>query len=86
MATERVDRLKKYATKQLKKEDQSRMINFIRLLQQLAKANYKIRNMSGTDKYYERMVGKPLFYRGRIEELEIVPFEKLWDYILKQLG
>lgn len=84
-ATERVERLRGYATKQLSKDGQYRMIQFIRLLQQLSKANYEIKNLSNTEKYYDRLIESPFFYRGLIQELEIVPFEKLWNYILARL-
>ncbi|NNE28924.1 MAG: hypothetical protein HKN16_04785 [Saprospiraceae bacterium] len=83
--SERVDRLKSYANRQLKKEDYFRLIQFIRLLQQLVKADYQPENLSNTQKYYDRLVEQPFFYRGLITELEIIPFEKLWNHILKRL-
>ena len=86
LATERVDRLRGYATKQLSKTDQQRMISFIRLLQQLVKANYKAINLTSTDKYYDRLIDQPYLYRGLIREMEIVPFDKLWNYILKRVS
>ena len=85
IASEKVDRLRSYATKQLKKTEHARMISFIRMLQQLAKANYQISELSNTEKYYDRLVETSFFYRGLISELEIVPFEKLWNYILRKL-
>ena len=84
-ATERVERLRGYATKQLTKEGQFRMIHFIRLLQQLSKADYDLKNLTGTEKYYNRLTDTPFMYRGIIQELEVVPFEKLWNYILERL-
>ena len=84
-ATDRVERLRGYATKQLTKDGQYRMVHFIRLLQQLAKANYDIKSISNTEKYYNRLTETPFLYRGIIQELEIVPFEKLWNYILARL-
>ena len=84
-AGERIDRLKSYATKQLDHEEHYRVTQFIRLLQQLSKAEFKIPTMTGTEKYYNRLVDHPFFYRGLINELEILPFEKLWNHILKKL-
>ena len=83
--TERIDRLKSYANRQLKKEDYFRLIQFIRLMQQLAKAEYQVENLSNTEKYYSRFTEQPFFYRGMINELEIVPFEKLWNLMLNRL-
>ena len=84
-ATDRVERLRGYANKQLTREGQFRMVHFIRLLQQLAKSDYDLRKMSNTEKYYDRLVATPFMYRGIIQELEIVPFEKLWNYILRRM-
>jgi hypothetical protein len=82
---ERIERLKSYANRQLKKEEYYRAIQFIRLLQQLAKADFRIDNLSNTDKYYNRLIETPFFYRGLSTELEIIPFEKLWNIILSRL-
>ena len=82
---ERVERLKSYANRQLKKEVYYRLIQFIRLLQQLDKADYKVVNLSNVEKYYDRLVEVPFSYRGLISELEVIPYEKLWNYILKRL-
>lgn len=82
---ERVERLKSYANRQLKKEVYFRLIQFIRLLQQLDKADYKVENLSNVDKYYDRLVEIPFAYRGQITELEVIPYEKLWNLILQRL-
>ena len=84
-AAERIDRLKSYANRQLKKEEYFRTIQFIRLLQQLVKADFQIENLSNVDKYYNRLIEEPFFYRGLISELEVLPYEKLWNMILARL-
>ncbi len=81
--SERIERLKNYANKQLKKEDNFRTIQFIRLLQQLQKAGYKKSQLSNVDKYYNRLLKNPFSYRGLLQELEVIPYEKLWEIILK---
>ena len=86
LANERVERLRSYATKQLHKVDQHRTIMFIRMLQQLAKADYQPGEISKPEKYYDRLVEQPFFYRGLLHELEIMPFEKLWNHILKKVS
>ena len=82
---ERIDRLKGYANRQLKKEEFHRAIQFIRLLQQLAKSDYKIENMGMTEKYYNKLVETPFFYSGAIHQFEVIPYEKLWNLILSRL-
>ncbi len=83
--TERVDRLKTYANRQLKKEEYFRAIQFIRLLQQLVKAEFDLTKLSNTEKYYQRLKEQPFFFRGLISELEVVPYDKLWDMVIKKI-
>jgi hypothetical protein len=84
-AVERIDRLKNYANRQLKKEEHFRTIQFIRLLQQLAKADFQYENLSNIEKYYNRLVENPFKYRGLLNELEVIPYEKLWNMILERV-
>lgn len=84
-ATERIDRLKSYATRQLKKEEYYRAAQFVKLLQQLNKAGYQKSNLSNTEKYYQRLKDQPFNYRGKIYELEIIPYDQLWDHILEKV-
>ena len=83
---ERIERLKKYATNQLRKDSYYRTIQFIRLLQQISKAGFKKEELSNTEKYYKSLQQRPFFYRGEVDELEVIPYEKLWGRILSALG
>jgi len=83
--TERIERLKSYANRQLKKEEYFRAIQFIRLLQQLVKADYQVDSLSNIDKYYQRLLETPFTYRGLIPELEVILYENLWNLILSRL-
>ncbi|GJM31849.1 MAG: hypothetical protein DHS20C18_08500 [Saprospiraceae bacterium] len=82
---ERIERLKQYADRKLKKDDYFRPIQFIRLLQMLRKAKYQIDELGNTHKYYNRLLEQPFFYRGALTELEIIPYEKLWEIVLDSL-
>lgn len=82
---ERIDRLKSYANRQLKREEYYRVIQFIRLLQQLAKAEFQPDNMTNTGKYYDRLIETPFFFRGLINEMEVIPYEKLWNLLIARL-
>ncbi len=84
-AEERIDRLKNYANRQLKKEEYYRVIQFIRLLQQLSKADFQVSRLSNTQKYHDKLTERKFLYRGLISELEVIPFEKLWELILSRL-
>ncbi len=79
---ERIDRLKKYANRQLRKEEYHRPVQFIRLLQQLNKAGFQLEELSNTEKYYSALRERPFFYRGLPYELEPIPYEELWSRIL----
>ncbi len=84
-ASERIDRLKSYAVRQLKKEEYYRAIQFIYLLQQLVKADFNVDKMSNKDKYLDRLKETKFKYRGLITELEIIPYEQLWAHIEEKL-
>jgi hypothetical protein len=83
--TERIERLKLISNRQLKKEDNIRLISFIKLLQSLIKSDYVISEIGSIEKYYNRLVDNPFYYRGLISELEVIPYEKLWNFILSKL-
>ncbi len=84
-ASELIERLKNYANRQLKKEEFYRLIQFIRLLQQLSKADFKFENLSNTEKYVTRLEESPFYYRGLTSELEVVTYEQIWDKVVKRL-
>jgi hypothetical protein len=84
-ANDLIDRLKNYANRQLKKEEFYRLIQFIRLLQQLSKANFKLDELSNTEKYVTRLHEFPFTYRGLVSELEVLPYEKLWEIVVSRL-
>ncbi len=85
-ATEAIERLKVFANRQLNQEEYFRTIQFIRLLQQLPKSDYKPSEMTNTEKYIQRLTDTPLLYRGMLHELEIMPYEKLWDLFIQQVN
>ncbi len=84
-AEERIDRLKNYSNRQLKKEEYHRINQFIRLLQQLSKANFQVEKISNTQKYLDKLSESKFLYRGLNSELEIIPLERLWDMVLSKL-
>ncbi len=85
MISEYVERLKNYANRQLSKEENYRTIQFIRLLQQLARVDFQADALSTADKYLQRLQESPMRFRGMTDELEIIRYEKLWDIIVSRL-
>lgn len=84
-AKDHIERLKGYANRQLKKEEHFRAIQFIRLLQQLSKADFKPINLTNTEKYLDRLVEQPFQYKGALYELEIIPYDMLWRLLIERL-
>lgn len=84
-AAENIERLKSYTQRQLKSEENQRMILFIKLLQQLMKADFTQIHLSSTEKYLEKLEEKPLMYRGNLNDLEIIPLENLWKILLDRI-
>ena len=84
-ASQIIERLKNSANRQLKKEIHFRPIQFIRLLQQLKKANYQLDELRNTEKYIDNLEKRPFAYRGSLNELEIIQYEKLWQILLIRL-
>lgn len=83
-AAEGMSRLRSIG-KTLNDSENYRMLQFIKLTQQILKANFKLSELSGTERPYENLVSHPFFYRGKLNELEIVPFDKLWNHFLAKL-
>ena len=86
MAADCVNRLRLYANKQLRKEENNRLIQFIRLLNQLSRAGFEPSELRNTEKYLSALQQTPFHYRGLISEWEILPLEELWMHILSRLG
>lgn len=81
-AFERVERLKGYSTRLLKQEEHFRITQFIRLLQQLAKAHFDYQKIGVHQKYVDRLLETPIKYRKAVDGLEIIPYHHLWEMIL----
>lgn len=80
-----IDRLRTMATRQLDKEIYFRPIKFIKLLHTLRKADFQTTNSEQFEKHYRALTQRPFFYRGAVAELEVVPYEKLWEMVVASL-
>lgn len=76
---EKLSVLNYIADRKFKKEDNSRAVFFIKLLQLFKRANYKKEELSNVEKYYSKLTNHHFTYRGDIRGLEIIPFESLWN-------
>ncbi len=84
-ATEKIEHLKNFTSRNLDKEEFERPRQFVRLLQRLSKARYHPDELSGVDKLLEHLSEHPFYYHGALNEMEIIPYEKLWEIVLDKL-
>ena len=61
------------------------MIQFIRMLQTVMKAEYQTGVPPNAEKYIQKLKEQPPIYRGLLSELEVIPYEQLWTVVLKLL-
>lgn len=85
LATEKIEQMKSFISRNLNKEEFERPLQFVRLLQRLSKARYRANELSGTEKPLKSLAERPFSYRGALNELEIIPYEKLWEIVLANL-
>ncbi len=83
-AAEAIDNLRSHG-KYFDEMENYRMVQFIKLMLQILKANFKLHEIVNTEKPYENLVSRPFSYRGKLNELEVIPYEKLWNHVLSKL-
>ncbi|NUN99041.1 MAG: hypothetical protein HUU01_00340 [Saprospiraceae bacterium] len=84
-ATEKIELIKAFVNRNLNKEEFERPMQFVRLLLRLSKARYHPDELSGAEKPLKWLSDHPFSYRGALNELEIIPYEKLWEIVLSKL-
>lgn len=83
---DRMDALERYSYRYLRKNNTFRSNCLIHMLLQLEKGNFnKIAVQRKAAKYYDRLKSVPLHEAKQDLDLEIVPYEKLWEVILGYL-
>lgn len=84
-AQELIDQLRDFSSKYLKGEEDFRIIQFVRLLQQAAKANFQRNALKNVEKHLEGLKIKTFQYTYPLSCQEVIPFEYLWEQVLEQL-
>jgi hypothetical protein len=83
---DRIDALNQYCHRYLRKDDTFRSNCFIKMLLKVAKADF---NRKRSERYAEPYVTKlnstPLVLSDQTIEVEIIPYEDLWDMVLELL-
>ncbi len=78
----KIESLKSMENKNIRPGHAFRTVQFIRCLYFFRKNNFVADRTVKSNKYIKAIYSRPFFYRGQIDELEIIPYEKLWDIIL----
>jgi len=83
---DRFEAIQKYCSRYLRKDDNLRSNCFINMLLQIPKANF---HRAGVErkvkKYHETLLDTPLEVANQAHEVEIIPYEDLWEFILESL-
>jgi hypothetical protein len=83
---DRVDALNQYCHRYLRRDDTFRANCFIKMLLQMAKADFnRIRTERYAEKYKVKLLTVPLNVADHGIEVEIIPYEHLWEMVLELL-
>ncbi|MBL7802293.1 MAG: hypothetical protein JNL02_01050 [Saprospiraceae bacterium] len=84
-AAGQIDQLKSLVSRQFKTEVPGRTMQFIRLLQHLAKSGFTGLHHNGTAQAFAELRRIPFHYSGVAQDLEVVPYERIWEEIVQNL-
>lgn len=83
---DRVESLNMYTHRYLRKDDTFRSNCFIKMLLQMPQGNFVYKLvLRKAHRYWEALQSMPLVTARQNAELEVVPYETLWEYVLQSL-
>ncbi len=83
---ERMEALRNYSSRYLRKNDDFRSNCFIKMFLKIPESNYnRIKLERYTKDLLKKLNSKPLEVADKPIEMEIIPFEMLWEMVLKSL-
>ncbi|HMQ07388.1 MAG TPA: hypothetical protein PKC30_08815 [Saprospiraceae bacterium] len=83
---DRMDALNQYSYRYLRNDDTLRSNAFIKMILKLPDAHYHPEAVKRhTSKFYERMKESPMQLSEYFSDVEIIPYEELWDIVLELL-
>lgn len=83
---DRIEALEKYASRYLKKDDTYRSNCMIKMLLQIPASNFHRAAVSrNAEKFYRLLSEVPLDFAQQAHEVEIIPYEALWEMALASL-
>jgi len=82
----RLDALNQYSFRYLRNDDTLRSNAFIKMLQKMPDSAYHpIKLQREADKYYQRLVAAPMIIAENSKEVEVIPYEHLWEIVIELL-
>ena len=83
---DRMESIQKYSSRYLRADANIRSNCFINMLLQIPKANFhKIGVERKSQKYYDKLLTNSIKISNQAIEVEIIPYEDLWEFILESL-
>jgi len=84
--TDRIEAIEKYTSRYLRNDENFRSNCFIKMLLQVPKRNFhKVAVLRHAKPYIEKLATVPLLKSKQSYEIEIIPYEHLWEYVLESL-
>lgn len=86
-AIDRIEAIEKYCSRYLRKDDTFRSNCFIKMLLEIPKSSFhKVAVVRKAQKFLEQLQSVPIDVANQAAEIEIIPYEKLWEFALASLG
>ncbi len=87
LVIDRMETIEKYCTRYLRQDDSFRSNCFIRMLLQLPEAGFhRAAAIRKAQKFLDKLGAMPLEIAAQPFEIEIIPYENLWQFVLDSLG
>ena len=82
----RIEAVEKYASRYLRKDQNFRSNCFIKMILEIPKRNFHRKAVERhAKKYIQKLESMPLQMADQPYEIEIIPYEHLWEYTLESL-
>lgn len=83
---DRIESLKTYTQRYLRNDETFRSNCFIRMLVVMAESSFNKRaTIRKAEKYWEKLKEKPINIAAQSPEIELIPYEMLWEFVLESL-
>lgn len=83
---DKVEAIDKYCFRYLQKDGTMRFYYFIKMLESISRANFhKVATIRKAERYVEKLKALPFEVANQSHNIEIIPYERLWEYALQSL-